>query len=386
MDKLKQLRAMKKILLILLSIATLSSCKSTDSTIDIAINNLSSAKTISYNVNELAIQGKLSGDTNFISIKCTFEKLANDTLIGFKYFMESNSIHPRFKVPMTQRSYYNGENHFWGLDSELKKDKIITKKTEIKLTQLENDIEGQIPIIIKILNLNGFAFQSKKDTTIQDVACIQFSTVSKENIPYDLFIDKKTKYPKLLRIIGNREQPFITEFNYSDFNNISSLAEPLFVSQSVINTEDVKVLKIGDIIPNWKLETTGGKHFLMEENEGKITILFLSSLHCAPCERAIPIIRKIYNKCTKENTLNCLVFYPDDTKDNLIDYMKSERIDYQLTFNPEADKKERYKLRDMIRYGYPSAIILNSKNEIVSIKTGYYELVKDIEKEIKFRP
>ena len=117
---------MKRILLILLSIATLSSCKSIDSTIDMAISNLSSEKALSYNVNELTIEGKLSGDTIFTSTTCTFEELVSDSLFGFKYFIESNLIHPRFKVPMTTRNYYNGENHFWSLDSEVKKDKITT--------------------------------------------------------------------------------------------------------------------------------------------------------------------------------------------------------------------------------------------------------------------
>lgn len=374
---------MKRILLILLSIATLSSSKSIDSTIDMAISKLSSEKALSYNVNELTIEGKLSGDTIFTSTTCTFEKLVSDSLFGFKYFIESNLIHPRFKVPITLRNYYNGENHFWSLDSEVKKDKVTTKKTELALSKLENDTYGQIPTIIKILNLNGFTFRSKKDTTIQNVACIQFSTVSPKNIPYDLFIDKKTKYPKLLRIVENQKQPFIREYYYNDFNNISSFDEPLFVSQSVIKTDDGEILKLGDVVPNWRLETIDGRHFSMEENKGKTTILFLSAIYCSWCQKAIPTISRIYNKCTKENTLNCLVFYPDDTKDKLIGYIKSKKIDYQVIFNPEEDKKEKFKLRNSIRYGYPTTIILNNKNEIIWIKTGFnVELEKEIEKEI----
>jgi thiol-disulfide isomerase/thioredoxin len=381
--KLKVRITMERIILILLSIATLSSFKSIDPTIDIAISKLSCEKALIYNVNELTIEGKLSGDTIFTSKTCTFEKLVSDSLFGFKYFIESNLIHPRFKIPMTTRNYYNGENHFWNLDSEVKKDRVITKKSELVLSKLEIDTYGQIPIIIKILNLNGFVFRSKKDTTIQNIPCIQISTVSLKNIPYDLFIDKKTKYPKLLRIVENQEQPFIREYYYSDFNSISSLDEPLFVSQSVIKTIDGEILKIGDIIPNWKLQTIDGRPFSMEENKGKTTILFLSAIYCGWCQKAIPTINRIYNKYMKDNTLNCLAFYPDDTKDKLIGYIKSKEIDYQVIFNPKSDKIERYKLRDKIRYGYPTTIILNNKNEIIWIKTGFYEdMEKEIEKEI----
>lgn len=61
------------------------------------------------------------GDTIYTSVTSVFHKFDNDSLIGFKYLIKEELIHPGFKVPMTLSNYYNGNSHIWNLDSEVKK-------------------------------------------------------------------------------------------------------------------------------------------------------------------------------------------------------------------------------------------------------------------------
>ncbi|MBI9060614.1 MAG: TlpA family protein disulfide reductase [Marinilabiliaceae bacterium] len=373
---------MYKTLIIVLTLGVLSCSRNNEKVLSETINKLTSGKVISYCVDELTVQGKQVGDTIFTTTESIFHKLDSDSLCGFKYFIEDKLIHPRFKIPMTLSNYYNGDSHTWNLESEVKKDRKLTEDLDKLKGKIKNDTYGQIPYVKNILNSHGIAINNTQDTILDNCPCILLKVVTQEGILNELYIDRKTSFPKLLRVVENSEQPFIREFNYSEFEYSASFNEPLF--SSLEKTKGRKVLGIGDKIPDWELETTNGKQLILSESKGKTTILFLSAIYCSWCQKAIPIINKVYNKSVADKNIDCIVYYPDDAQERLIDYIKGKDVDYPIAFNKIKNHKKRYTLREQIMYGFPTTLILNSNNEIIWIKTGFSEnLEKEIEKVIK---
>jgi|SRR5690554_3625702 len=374
---------MYKTLIIVLALGTISFSRNNDKVLSETNDKLTSEKVISYCVDKLTVQGKQVGDTIFTTTASVFHKLDNDSLCGFKYLIEDKLIHPRFKIPMTLLNYYNGNSHTWNLESEVKQDRKITERTEELVRKIEKDTYGQIPYVLDILNSHGFTTNFSRDTVLNNVPCILLKALSKTGISNDLFIDKETSFPIFLRIVENSKQPFIQEFYYREFEFSDSFNEPSFISLSG-KDEGEKVLGIGDVIPDWELETTNDRHFCLSESKGKTTILFLSAIYCGWCQKAIPAIKKVYENSILNNDIDCIVFYPDDEQQRLKQYIEEKGIDYPITFIPTKNYTERYAIRKKILYGFPTTIILNSKNEIVWIKTGYSpDLENEVEKAIE---
>lgn len=371
-----KIRIMYKILIIALTLGTFSCSRSNKEILTETHNMLTSEKAISYCADQITVEGKEVRDTIFTKSKCSFIKLNNDSLCGFKYFIENKLIHPRFKIPMTLTYFYDGQSHTWNVDSELKKDRKLTVNKEKLETKIKNDTYGHMPYVINILTSKGFTLNHKRDTLLDNSPCILLKAVSDKGVFNELYIDKNTSFPKLLRIVENSEYPLIKEFNYTQFEFSDSFNEPIFTSLEKI--KEKKGLGIGDKIPDWELETIDGKRLSLSAFKGKTTIVFLSAIYCPWCQEAIPIINNIFDKSTANNDIDCIVFYPDDERKKLKEYSKKKDIKYPITFIPTKDYKERYTMRMKIKYGFPTTLILNGKNEIVWIKTGYSADLEDV--------
>lgn len=373
---------MYRILIIVLILGIISCSRNNDKVLFKTKDKLTSEKVISYCVDKLTVQGRQVGDTIFTTTTSVFQKLDNDSLCGYKYLIEDKLIHPRFKVPMILSNYYNGNTHIWNLESEVKKDRKVIESPKKLIGKIKNDTYGQIPYVINILNSCGFTLNYIQDTILNNGPCILLKVVSQQGILNELYINKKTSSPVLLRVIENPEQPFINEFNYREFEFSDSFNQPLFTSQEKTKTKNI--LGIGDKIPDWELETTSGKRLLLSESKGKTTILFLSAIYCSWCQKAIPAIKKVYEKSILNKDVDCIVFYPDDEQQRLKEYSKEKGIDYPIAFIPTKNYKERYALRETILYGFPTTLILNNKNEIIWIKTGYSpDLEDEVEKAVR---
>ncbi|WP_299581489.1 TlpA disulfide reductase family protein [uncultured Sunxiuqinia sp.] len=346
-------------------------------------NNLVNGKAIAYTIEEITIEGKSIGDRFQTSNVASFEALQGDSIIGYKYHVRKDLIHPRFHVPITIRLNYDGNVHVKTLDSNPKKDKIATSRKKIEPSTFRGDFLGQLPMIVDILNLDGYTLQAKTDTILQKVSCIKLSAVDINRFAYELYINKATLLPWLLRIVVNKEQPFIREYYYSDFKNYDSYDSLLAIRQSIARSdsiteaEETEALGVGDRIPNWSLQYTDGTPLQMNETKGTTTILFISSIFCGPCRMALPAIERIHNTYSKAKNINCKVFYPYDKREKLVAYMKDKEIKYQILCNPLENKEERMAVLSQINYGLPTTMILNSNNQIVWIESGYKEDLED---------
>jgi hypothetical protein len=219
---------MNKVLMTILALGIMSCSKSDDKILKETNANLSSEKVLSYCVKELRVKGKRVGDTIRSTTTSVFHKLDTDSLCGFKYLLEKKLIFKSFKTPITLLSFYNGNCHTWDLHSEMQKSRRITEKPEKLIKKIKNDTYGQIPYVINIINSCGFTLDRKKEILLNKVPCILLKTVSESGISNNLYINKKTSLPILLRVIENSKQALTRQFNYSKFEFSDTFNEPSF--------------------------------------------------------------------------------------------------------------------------------------------------------------
>ncbi len=333
--------------------------------------NLSADKALSYRVNDLNIMGSTSNDTLFNSweIEAIFKYCPADTLIGHKFVLIKNGIHPDFRVPVQFTYSYNTLEYGRIIQAEVKQERTIIDKSNLKESVYEYAIRGQIPMIIKILNYDGFKLITKKDTIFDNCNCLQISVMDDNEIPYDLFINKQTCFPKFLRITENIKQPYISEYNYTDFEYLNSINDSVFLTKEIINSEVVKPLGIGDIFPGWKLNYLDGRNFDFEAILGNTKILYISMINCGSCQASLPIVKKLHEKYQNED-IQFLTFYPIDLKEKLDKYILAKEITYPLIYNSKKDTKQRFSIIDQLRFAYPKVLILNNINEITWINSG----------------
>ncbi len=354
--------------------------------------NLKSAKNVSYHIDNLTIQGQSIGDTIFTATYALFEKSETDTLLGYNFLIESSLIHPRFLIPIVLRDHYNGRELTWTLESEVRNDRTITEFSKIDNSVLENKIAGHLPMLLNLLHNNEYKKTSIEETTLNGKDCIQINFLCTDSIDYNLFVDKNEKIPALLRIVFNKEQPFIQEYYYRDFVFSNTTHFPSTTEFSENNSKEIFSLKIGDNFPDWKLETISGVPLHFGEQKGKAHLIFLSGINCGACQLQIPTTKRIYEQFSQRKDLNIIGLYPYDSKERLNIYTEEKEIDYPIIYNSFNIIEERYELIQKLRFPIPTMILIDKDNKVAWMKTGFNpdytdEYFIEVEKQInKFSP
>jgi len=354
--------------------------------------NLKSIKNVSYHVDNLTIEGKSVGDTIFTTTYAFFEQSETDTFLGYNFSIESSLIHPRFLIPIVLRDHYNGNELTWTLESEVRNDRSITEFSKIDKSVLENKVIGHLPMILDLLNKKGYEKTSTEETTINGKDCIQYNLHCTDSIEHQIFVDVNEKLPILLRIILNKEQPFVQEYYYRDFVFSNTTQFPLTTSFSEDNSKEIHSIKVGDNFPDWKLETISGVPLHFGEQKGKAHLIFLSGINCGACQLQIPTTKRIYKQFSHRKDINIIGFYPYDSKERLNIYTKEKRISYPIIYNSLNIIEERYELFQKLRFPIPTIILINKDNKVAWMKSGFNidytdEYLSEVKEQInKFSP
>ncbi|MCL3781993.1 TlpA family protein disulfide reductase [Prolixibacteraceae bacterium JC049] len=341
-----------------------------EKTIQSTLEKISNEQQLAYNVKELTIQGSKTGDTIFTTQRCEFKKNIGDENFGYQFIVEDSLLHPHFRIPIISHVEFNGIERLWMLESKVKNMNKKDLVSESTLKKLKNDISGQLPVWKELLSKKGFKHTIVKDSAWGNKVCTYINALSADSAVHEMFVDKATNWPALFRVIINEKQPFIKEYHIGTQKSkqtflISKGKEP------VPTKETIERVKVGDLFPVWNLEDTNGKAVQFKDRKAKYTVLFLSGINCGYCQKALPVVKQMHQKCKSNTDVDCLAFYADDSKAKLLSYMKEKGIDYPIVFNPEKNAEKRYKQRQRIRFGLPTTFILNGENKIVWIKNGY---------------
>lgn len=303
--------------------------------------------------------------------KAFFEKSENDSLLGYNFLIENSLIHPRFHIPVVFRDYYNSTELTWIFESKMKNDIKTTKVSELKNSVLENKVNGHIPMLLNLLQNSKYKRTAIEKTSIKEKDCIQINFLDSDSIDYSLFIDRNTKMPTLLRIIYNKEQPFIEEYYYNNFIFSNTDTLPLATKSIQDNSKNISSIKIGDYIPDWKLETIDGVPLHFKEQKGKTLLIFLSGIKCGFCQAQIPMTKRIYDQLSQHKDLNIVGLYMNDTNDRLKIYRDEHDLQYPIINNSLTSDEERHELIQKFHFPIPTIILIDKEQKVNWIKTGF---------------
>ena len=138
---------------------------------------------------------------------------------------------------------------------------------------------------------------------------------------------------------------------------------------------------------NFKATATDGKTYSLEDFKGKIVLVNLWYLGCAPCRAEIPMFNELSQEYSKDFAI--LSFCLDDAQSIL---KFSEKI--PLNFHVFPNSNDLIEATFKMRPSYPTNIFLDKNGKIVEFKTGgvldemgltetKQEIKKLIDKELK---
>lgn len=347
------------------------------------LRKLENDKVVNYTVNKLTIQGnstktEFSKDTLFINSygSASFRKNTEDSVWGYDFVATDSLIHPYFKLPQKTTKVYKNGKLLTAMVSP-KQNRYIEKGIrELKPEELELTAKGQLTDCIAILKDPKTV--QLTDTLLNKSVCYHFKTIH-NGLTNSLYIAKKTLFPVMLRITTNTFQPFIEEYSYSHFN-YSTVLNYSELSKSSRQTTPVKaVVKENDILPDWELSDLQGNNYSLNNSE-KYKIIYLSMIHCGPCQEAIPYIEKMYDEYNKTDSIEFVVFYPVDDKESLIRYVQRKNIKPNLVYNSSAKQEKRIEIFGYLNIGYPTFLIVDKENRVRHIISGFS---KNIELRVK---
>ena len=185
----------------------------------------------------------------------------------------------------------------------------------------------------------------------------------------------------MLRITTNTFQPFIEEYNYSNFSYSTVLNYSELSKSSIQSTPEKAVVKVNDILPDWELADLQGNNYSLKNPE-KFKIIYLSMINCGPCQEAIPYVEKMYNEYNQSDSVEFVVFYPVDDKESLIRYVQRKNLKPNLVYNSSVKQEKRIEIFSYLNIGYPAFLIVDKENRVRDILSGFS---KNIEMRVKNR-
>lgn len=90
-------------------------------------------------------------------------------------------------------------------------------------------------------------------------------------------------------------------------------------------------LAVGELAPDFELETLDGKKVKLSDYKGKKVILNFWATWCPPCKAEIPHMQKYYEEFAKEDNFEILAVNLTSYKEN-VKYVKKFIKTYEMTF------------------------------------------------------
>ncbi|MBK3494867.1 TlpA family protein disulfide reductase [Viridibacillus sp. YIM B01967] len=127
-------------------------------------------------------------------------------------------------------------------------------------------------------------------------------------------------------------------------------------------------LAVGQMAPDFELETLDGKKVKLSDFQGKKVILNFWATWCPPCKEEIPHMQKYYEKFAKEDNFE-IVAVNLTNKDKSIEYVKEFAKTYEITYpvllDTEGKQMKQYKIRII-----PTTFYIDTKGVIQENKPG----------------
>ncbi len=131
--------------------------------------------------------------------------------------------------------------------------------------------------------------------------------------------------------------------------------------------------RIGDLGPDFTLNTAGGSQMKLSDYRGKRVILNFWASWCGPCQFEIPVLKATDEEWSKAG-VTIIAVSTQDNPDSTISYIKAKELKFIVPVDPPGNAAKLYGVR-----GLPSTFFINEKGIITSIKVGPFISQDEIE-------
>jgi peroxiredoxin len=135
-------------------------------------------------------------------------------------------------------------------------------------------------------------------------------------------------------------------------------------SKMIAKMEERRTCVIGLKFPSFEATAVDGKTYTLDNLKGKIVLINLWFIGCAPCVAEIPIFNELQNEFRNKDFV-ILSFGLDDAK-SINDFVKNRSVNFPAFSNSRDLITNKFKMS----FGYPTNIFLDKEGRIIDFKTG----------------
>ena len=136
-------------------------------------------------------------------------------------------------------------------------------------------------------------------------------------------------------------------------------------------------VKIGDIAPDFNLQTIDNRMISLYEYRGKNIILNFWATWCGPCRYEASILKEIDETWAKSGIVIIAVSTQDNIE-NATKYARGNNLNFIIPLDPRGEVASMYNV-----FGLPTSFFIDSMGVIKSIKVGPFVNKGEVEERMK---
>ena len=140
------------------------------------------------------------------------------------------------------------------------------------------------------------------------------------------------------------------------------------------DTQDETGLAVGDIAPDFELETAEGETVRLSDYRGKRVLVNFWATWCPPCRAEIPDMQKLYDN----EDVVILAVNMGETPDKVTEFVKEFEMTFPVPMDAESEVTGIYQVQ-----AYPTSYMIDSNGRIQFMRLGamnYDLMVQELEK------
>lgn len=110
--------------------------------------------------------------------------------------------------------------------------------------------------------------------------------------------------------------------------------------------------------PSFSLSSVSGETISLDRFKGKVVLLNFWATWCPPCVAEMPSLNNLYEKLKDKNFV-VIGVASQDTKDQVDEFVKSNRINFPVLYDPDGSIAQKFKT-----HGFPETILISKEGTI----------------------
>jgi thiol-disulfide isomerase/thioredoxin len=127
----------------------------------------------------------------------------------------------------------------------------------------------------------------------------------------------------------------------------------------------------GQVAPDLRLQTEGGKSVSLAENKGKVVLVDFWASWCGPCKTSFPALDALYREYEARG-FEVIAVNLDDRRRDAEDFLADRPHVMPVVFDPEGRSPRAFGL-----WGMPSSFLVGRDGRVRFVHVGYSAKVLD---------